>query len=195
MSDDYTIDPGTDIGHVHLKVSDLDRAVSFYTDVLGLEQTTTYPNARVIIFGMADDDLIQTPGACPTEVFGGAGNDTLYGGSAADVLRGEAGNDYLSGGVGNDVLFGGTGKDYLLGGDGADRLIGDQSIGNQFISHDDLKTLPVNALFALLADDGEVLKKAGISLDDAAKILSTIQGATLGVTLNKRAFGKVKKFR
>lgn len=45
---------------------------------------------------------------------------------------------------------------------------------------------------ALLADDGEVLKKAGISLDDAAKALSAIQGATLGVTLNKRAFGKVK---
>jgi catechol 2,3-dioxygenase len=32
-----TIDPGADIGHVHLKVSDLDRAVGFYTDVLGFE--------------------------------------------------------------------------------------------------------------------------------------------------------------
>ena len=32
-----TIDPRTDIGHVHLKVSDLDRAVSFYRDVLGFE--------------------------------------------------------------------------------------------------------------------------------------------------------------
>jgi catechol 2,3-dioxygenase len=32
-----TIDPGADIGHVHLKVADLDRAVSFYTDVLGFE--------------------------------------------------------------------------------------------------------------------------------------------------------------
>ena len=34
------IDPGVDIGHVHLKVSDLDRAVSFYRDVLGFEETT-----------------------------------------------------------------------------------------------------------------------------------------------------------
>jgi catechol 2,3-dioxygenase len=34
-----TIDPRTDIGHVHLKVSDLDRAVSFYRDVLGFELT------------------------------------------------------------------------------------------------------------------------------------------------------------
>jgi catechol 2,3-dioxygenase len=31
------IDPGTDIGHVHLKVSDLDRAVDFYRDVLGFD--------------------------------------------------------------------------------------------------------------------------------------------------------------
>jgi catechol 2,3-dioxygenase len=32
-----TIDPGADIGHVHLKVADLERAVAFYRDVLGLE--------------------------------------------------------------------------------------------------------------------------------------------------------------
>src|SRR3954453_10993708 len=31
------IDPGVDIGHVHLKVADLDRAIGFYRDVLGLE--------------------------------------------------------------------------------------------------------------------------------------------------------------
>ena len=31
------IDPGTDIGHVHLKVADLDRALAFYCDVLGFE--------------------------------------------------------------------------------------------------------------------------------------------------------------
>jgi catechol 2,3-dioxygenase len=30
-----TIDPHVDIGHVHLKVSDLDRALTFYRDVLG----------------------------------------------------------------------------------------------------------------------------------------------------------------
>ena len=32
-----SIDPGADIGHVHLKVSDLDRAIAFYRDVLGFE--------------------------------------------------------------------------------------------------------------------------------------------------------------
>jgi catechol 2,3-dioxygenase len=31
------IDPRTHIGHVHLKVADLDRAVAFYRDVLGFE--------------------------------------------------------------------------------------------------------------------------------------------------------------
>jgi catechol 2,3-dioxygenase len=31
------IDPGADIGHVHLKVADLDRAIGFYRDVLGFD--------------------------------------------------------------------------------------------------------------------------------------------------------------
>ena len=33
------IDPGTIVGHVHLKVSDLERAIEFYTEVLGFEVT------------------------------------------------------------------------------------------------------------------------------------------------------------
>ena len=32
-----TIDPRVDIGHVHLKVADLDRALAFYVGVLGFE--------------------------------------------------------------------------------------------------------------------------------------------------------------
>jgi catechol 2,3-dioxygenase len=31
------IDPGVDIGHVHLKVADVDRSLAFYRDVLGFE--------------------------------------------------------------------------------------------------------------------------------------------------------------
>jgi catechol 2,3-dioxygenase len=31
------IDPGADVGHIHLRVSDLDRSVAFYRDVLGFE--------------------------------------------------------------------------------------------------------------------------------------------------------------
>ena len=34
-----SIDPGVDIGHVHLKVADLDRGVDFYRDVLGFDLT------------------------------------------------------------------------------------------------------------------------------------------------------------
>jgi len=31
------LDPGVDIGHVHLKVADLERAIAFYRDVLGFD--------------------------------------------------------------------------------------------------------------------------------------------------------------
>ena len=34
--------PGTRIGHVHLKVADLDRAIAFYSGVLGFELTQRY---------------------------------------------------------------------------------------------------------------------------------------------------------
>jgi catechol 2,3-dioxygenase len=37
--DPPTLDAGTDIGHVHLKVSDLDRSLAFYQGVLGFELT------------------------------------------------------------------------------------------------------------------------------------------------------------
>src|SRR5687767_4946664 len=36
------IDPQTRIGHVHLKVSDLERAIGFYRDVLGFELTQRF---------------------------------------------------------------------------------------------------------------------------------------------------------
>jgi catechol 2,3-dioxygenase len=35
--DSEPIDPGVDIGHVHLKVADLDRALDFYCGILGFE--------------------------------------------------------------------------------------------------------------------------------------------------------------
>src|SRR5437868_12050796 len=38
------IHPETRIGHVHLKVADLDRAIRFYRDVLGFELTQRYGN-------------------------------------------------------------------------------------------------------------------------------------------------------
>ncbi|HEX7183448.1 MAG TPA: VOC family protein [Thermoanaerobaculia bacterium] len=44
--------PGTDIGHVHLKVADLSRALGFYCGVLGFELTTRYgPGAAFVSAG------------------------------------------------------------------------------------------------------------------------------------------------
>lgn len=48
---DTPIDPRVDIGHVHLKVSDLDRAVAFYSGVLGFEVTTRVPGAVFLSAG------------------------------------------------------------------------------------------------------------------------------------------------
>jgi catechol 2,3-dioxygenase len=38
----YTVPVGTDVGHIHLKVADLDRALAFYVGVLGFELMSRY---------------------------------------------------------------------------------------------------------------------------------------------------------
>jgi catechol 2,3-dioxygenase len=43
------IDPRVDIGHVHLKVADIDRALAFYRDVLGFEVTQRYGESAAFI--------------------------------------------------------------------------------------------------------------------------------------------------
>ena len=43
------IHPQTRIGHVHLTVADLDRALGFYRDVLGFEVTTRYGTDAVFL--------------------------------------------------------------------------------------------------------------------------------------------------
>lgn len=44
-----TIDPRVDIGHVHLKVSDLERALDFYCGVLGFEVMARYGEEAAFI--------------------------------------------------------------------------------------------------------------------------------------------------
>lgn len=44
-----TIDPQTTIGHVHLTVSDLDRALGFYRDILGFAVTSYYGDSAVFL--------------------------------------------------------------------------------------------------------------------------------------------------
>lgn len=45
----YQIPPGTRIGHVHLKVADLERALAFYHDLLGFEITQRYGDQAVFV--------------------------------------------------------------------------------------------------------------------------------------------------
>lgn len=49
---DYRIAPGADIGHVHLRVADLERALDFYVGVLGFELMQRYgPGAAFVSAG------------------------------------------------------------------------------------------------------------------------------------------------
>lgn len=45
------IHPGVRIGHVHLKVANLDRALGFYRDILGFEVTQRQPGAVFMAAG------------------------------------------------------------------------------------------------------------------------------------------------
>lgn len=45
----YTVPPRTRIGHVHLKVSDLERSLNFYQGLLGFEVTQKYGDQAVFI--------------------------------------------------------------------------------------------------------------------------------------------------
>jgi len=45
----YTIPPGTRIGHVHLKVADLERSLKFYRDLLGFEVQQYYGDSAAFI--------------------------------------------------------------------------------------------------------------------------------------------------
>src|SRR5947209_13779002 len=49
MTEFPAIDPRVRIGHVHLKVSDLERALKFYCGVLGFELTQRYGNEAAFI--------------------------------------------------------------------------------------------------------------------------------------------------
>ena len=49
MESSYKIPSQTRIGHVHLKVSDLQRAINFYCGLLGFEVTTMYGDGAAFI--------------------------------------------------------------------------------------------------------------------------------------------------
>ena len=41
--------PEVSIGHIHLTVSDLDRALAFYRDILGFDVVSRYGNSAVFL--------------------------------------------------------------------------------------------------------------------------------------------------
>ena len=49
QAQDQGMHPDTHIGHVHLKVSDLERAVKFYTDVLGFKIMQRWGNSAAFL--------------------------------------------------------------------------------------------------------------------------------------------------
>lgn len=49
MDQNYKIPANTRIGHVHLKVADLQRSLDFYCSLLGFELTTTYGNEAAFV--------------------------------------------------------------------------------------------------------------------------------------------------
>ena len=66
-----SLDPGVDIGHVHLKVADIDRSLGFYRDILGFEVRNDVGRGKMrwITVGPADQPgtsiVLHPPAAYP----------------------------------------------------------------------------------------------------------------------------------
>jgi len=94
------------------------------TDTLKINSSATVNlnEARFHYMDVADgrtakSALNLTGGNRKTDLYGGAGNDTLTAGSQGGILSGGAGNDWLAAGAGKDYI-------YVAGGDGRDTVIG-----------------------------------------------------------------------
>src|ERR1041384_5818870 len=58
MNNQYRLPESVSVGHVHLIVSDLERSLAFYRDILGFhvsEDMRTEPNPRKVVFLTAND--------------------------------------------------------------------------------------------------------------------------------------------
>jgi len=72
-----------------------------------------------------DDDIRIAAGVTQsTQIFAGAGNDTVFGGNGSDTVEAGSGDDTVVGRGGNDFLFGDLGVDTLAGNGGNDSLLG-----------------------------------------------------------------------
>jgi Ca2+-binding RTX toxin-like protein len=73
---------------------------------------------------IGDDDALQASNLGTSNIFAGAGNDTVHGFAGNDSIRGQFGDDLLFGGDGDDTLLGDAGNDTLDGGAGSNFLTG-----------------------------------------------------------------------
>ena len=88
----------------------------------GLNYTATVVN-RIVISGLAGNDVIRNLTAKPSTIYGGVGNDTIVGGTAADALFGGEGMDTINGRAGIDRVIGGADTDTLIDRIGGDTLV------------------------------------------------------------------------
>ena len=72
------IDPRVDIGHVHLKVADLDRAIAFYGGVLGFDVVTRWPGAAFLSAGGYHHHIGLNTWKAPAAVLRSPGTTGLY---------------------------------------------------------------------------------------------------------------------
>jgi hypothetical protein len=120
-NDDFDVNDGPG-GSVKVKIS-------------GVLIGTFSPTGKIVILGGAGNDDLKIAVAItlPSEIYGGAGDDTIRGGGGNDILFGGADNDEIKargahdvalGETGNDLVTGGDGRDILIGGTGADKVVG-----------------------------------------------------------------------
>jgi len=72
MLKNYTVASATHIGHANLRVADLDRALSFYRDVLGFQVRATPRGGTMVVLGANESSLdlalMALPGGSPPPV-------------------------------------------------------------------------------------------------------------------------------
>ncbi len=55
--ENYTLSSATHIGHANLKVADLERALSFYRDILGFRVRATPRGGEMVVLGASERSL------------------------------------------------------------------------------------------------------------------------------------------
>lgn len=174
----------SDIETLNYLTQDVANALAYRIYTEGNVQEITLANQWVdslttsdVILSTANSAGTLISASYRSDLFGGAGNDTLMGSANYyDRLFGENGNDSLDGGSGDDLLVGGTGNDILDGGGNADTLIG--GIGN-----DTLKGgLGGDTLNGGAGADIFVLQNTGYATDKVIDF-NTTEGDKLDVSL------------